>query len=80
MGGTEEAEQLEQSIMKLVNYAKGRVKFEEFNNGDKSNLMELFVTNEDTLIAIYNALFPKKNGAKLELNYFKVGDILQFTK
>ena len=57
--GSTEGQQLEQSIMKLVNFAKGRVKFEEFNSQDKQQLLELFVTSEETLLAVYNALFPK---------------------
>ena len=50
---SEEAREFEESILKLVNYAKGRVKFEEFTNIDKSHLMELFVTNETTLLYIF---------------------------
>ena len=46
--------------MKLVNFAKHRVKFEEFNSKDKFHFMELFVTNEKTLMLIYESLFPKK--------------------
>lgn len=50
---SEEARQFEESILKLVNYAKGKVKYEEFTNVDKFHLMELFVTNETTLIHIF---------------------------
>ena len=55
---SEEAREFEESILKLVNFAKGRVKYEEFSNADKFHLMELFVTNETTLIHIFSSLFP----------------------
>lgn len=55
---SEEAREFEESILKLVNYAKGRVKYEEFTNVDKFHLMELFVTNETTLVHIFQSLFP----------------------
>jgi len=43
-----------------VNFAKDRVKYEEFNAQDKINLMELFVSNKVTLFYIYQSLFPQK--------------------
>lgn len=49
----EEAREFEESILKLVNYAKDRVKYEDFTNADKAHLMELFVTNETTLLYIF---------------------------
>jgi hypothetical protein len=55
---TKEAREFEESILKLVNFAKGRIKYEEFTAIDKFHLMELFVTNETTLIYIFESLFP----------------------
>lgn len=56
----EDAREFEESIVKLVNFAKNRVKFEEFNAKDKYHLLELFVTNEATLMHIFQCLFPHK--------------------
>lgn len=50
---SEEAKEFEESMMKLVSFAKGRVKYDEFNKQDKFHMMELFVTNETILMAIY---------------------------
>jgi hypothetical protein len=43
--------------VKLVNYAKDKVKFEDFNSVDKYNLVDLFVNNEKALLYIYRSLF-----------------------
>lgn len=60
----EEAAQFEEAIVKLVNYAKGKTKYEEFTSADKYNLTELFVTNERTLLYIYRSLFQQENKEK----------------
>ena len=39
--------------------AKGRVKFDEFTQVDRNNLLDLFVNNERTLLKIYEVLFAK---------------------
>jgi len=39
--------------------AKGRVKFDEFTQIDRNNLLDLFVNNERTLLKIYEVLFSK---------------------
>ena len=41
--------------------AKGRVKFEEFTQIDRNNLLDLFVNNERTLLKIYEILFAQPN-------------------
>ena len=59
---TEEAREFEQSLLKLAELAKNRVKITDFTNKDKSNLLELFVNNEKTLLRIYEILFPHRAG------------------
>ena len=56
-----ETQEFEQSLLKLANLAKDRVKFSEFTTSDRNNLLDLFVNNELTLIRIYETLFPKTN-------------------
>lgn len=55
-----EAQEFEDSLLKLANLAKDRVKFSEFTSNDRNNLLDLFVNNENTLLRIYEVLFPKK--------------------
>lgn len=57
---SEEAKEFEDSLLKLANLAKDRVKFSEFTTADRNNLLDLFVNNEKTLLKIYEILFPKK--------------------
>lgn len=60
---SDEAKEFEESLLKLANLAKERVKLTEFTAHDKNNLLDLFVNNERTLLRIYEILFPKKQGA-----------------
>ena len=60
---SEEAKEFEESLLKLANLAKERVKLSEFTAYDRNNLLDLFVNNERTLLRIYEILFPKKQGA-----------------
>jgi len=55
-----EAQEFEESLLKLANLAKDRVKYSEFTAQDRNNLLDLFVNNETTLLKIYEILFPKK--------------------
>jgi hypothetical protein len=55
-----EAREFEESLLKLANLAKDRVKFSEFTSQDRNNLLDLFVNNEKTLLKIYEVLFPRK--------------------
>lgn len=57
---SDEAKEFEDSLLKLANLAKDRVKFSEFTAQDRNNLLDLFVNNEKTLLKIYEILFPKK--------------------
>ena len=60
---SEEAKEFEESLLKLANLAKDRVKFSEFTSQDRNNLLDLFVNNEKTLLRIYENLFPRRAGA-----------------
>lgn len=60
---SEEAKEFEESLLKLANLAKDRVKFSEFTTQDRNNLLDLFVNNEKTLLKIYENLFPRRSGA-----------------
>ncbi len=51
--------QFEETLGKLAEMAKGRVKFEEFTQVDRNNLLDLFVNNERTLLKIYELLFSQ---------------------
>lgn len=57
---SEEAREFEESLLKLANLAKERVKFSEFTTQDRNNLLDLFVNNEKTLLKVYEILFPKR--------------------
>ena len=57
---SDEAQEFEESLLKLANLAKDRVKFSEFTGQDRNNLLDLFVNNEKTLLKIYEILFPRK--------------------
>ena len=43
---SEEAIEFEQSLLKLAQLAKNRVKISEFTSKDRNNLLDLFVNNE----------------------------------
>lgn len=58
-----EAREFEESLLKLANLAKDRVKYSEFTSQDRNNLLDLFVNNEKTLIKMYEILFPRKTAA-----------------
>ena len=51
--------EFEESLEKLAEMAKGRIKLNEFTTKDRENLLDLFVNNEKTLLTIYEVLFPK---------------------
>ena len=69
---SQEAREFEDSLLKLATLAKDRVKFSEFTNQDRNNLLDLFVNNEKTLLKIYEILFPKKTaGTSYKTNSLK---------
>lgn len=51
--------EFEQTLIKLHDLQKGRLKINEFSQRDKYHLLDLFVNNERTLKAIFDALFPQ---------------------
>ena len=57
---SEEAKEFEESLLKLAQLAKNRVKASDFTLKDKSHILDLFVNNERTLLKIYEALFPHR--------------------
>ena len=58
---SEEAREFEESLLRLAQLAKGRIKLSYFTTRDKCNLLDLFVNNEKTLLKIYEALFPHRS-------------------
>lgn len=61
---SEEAKEFEESLLKLANLAKDKVKFSEFTTQDRNNLLDLFVNNEKTLLKVYEILFPKRQNVQ----------------
>lgn len=57
---SEEAKEFEESLLRLAQLAKNRVKVSDFTSKDKSHILDLFVNNERTLLKIYEALFPHR--------------------
>ena len=57
---SEEAKEFEESLLRLAQLAKNRVKVSDFTARDKSHILDLFVNNERTLLKIYEALFPHR--------------------
>jgi hypothetical protein len=56
----EETRDFEESLLRLAQLAKNRVRMVDFTNKDKYHLLDLFVNNEKTLLKIYEALFPNR--------------------
>ena len=56
----EETRDFEESLLRLAQLAKNRVRMVDFTNRDKYHLLDLFVNNEKTLLKIYEALFPNR--------------------
>ncbi len=55
-------------MLRLAQLAKGRVRMVDFTNKDKYNLLDLFVNNEQTLLKMYEALFPNKQANKVAMD------------
>ena len=55
------ASEFEETLTKLADLSKGRVKFEEFTKADSVRLIDLFVNNEATLLKMYEFLFPNQS-------------------
>ena len=63
LGGGNAAD-FEETLSKLAELAIGRVKFNEFTQIDRNNLLDLFVNNERTLLKIYEILFSNNTNFK----------------
>lgn len=61
---SDEAREFEESLLRLAQLAKNKVKLSDFTVRDKCNLLDLFVNNEKTLLKIYEALFPHRAGGQ----------------
>lgn len=57
---SQEAKEFEESLLKLAQLAKNKIKIAEFTPIDRCNLLDLFVNNEKTLLKIYEACFPHR--------------------
>eukprot|EP00356_Strombidium_inclinatum_P008106 CAMPEP_0170486154 /NCGR_PEP_ID=MMETSP0208-20121228/5233_1 /TAXON_ID=197538 /ORGANISM="Strombidium inclinatum, Strain S3" /LENGTH=205 /DNA_ID=CAMNT_0010760001 /DNA_START=157 /DNA_END=774 /DNA_ORIENTATION=+ len=68
---SDEAKEFEESLLKLANLAKDRVKFTEFTSQDRNNLLDLFVNNEKTLLKVYEILFPRRQNQAQNTNSLK---------
>ena len=55
-----EAQEFEESLVKLANLSKNKIKINEFTTKDRVHLMDLFVNNESILMMMYEILFPHK--------------------
>lgn len=64
---TEETRNFEESLLRLAQLAKGRVRMVDFTNNDKYHLLDLFVNNEQTLLKMYEALFPNKQANNIAM-------------
>lgn len=50
----------EETLVKLADMAKGRVKADEFTYNDRTTMLDLFVNSEKVLLRIHEALFPSR--------------------
>ena len=57
---TEEAKEFEESLLKLAQLARGKIKLTDFSSQDKVSLLDFFVNNEAVLLKIYENLFPHR--------------------
>lgn len=54
----EENEGLESTLGMLRDFVYGRIKYKDFNDYDKTNLVEIFVTHPTSLLKFYECIFP----------------------
>lgn len=64
----QEAKDFEESLLRLAQLAKNRVRLIDFSKKDKYHLLDLFVNNEKTLLKVYEALFPHRTANILGTN------------
>mgnify|MGYP001587413553 CR=1 FL=1 len=52
--------EFEETLLKLANLTKDKIKMSDFTQRDRYNLLDLFVNNENTLLKMYEVLFPHR--------------------
>ena len=52
--------EFEETLLKLANLTKDKIKMSDFTQRDWYNLLDLFVNNENTLLKMYEVLFPHR--------------------
>ena len=52
------SDSMDDSLAKLVELAKDKIKLSDFTQLDKSNLLEIFVSNEQILLKMCDLIFP----------------------
>eukprot|EP00347_Sterkiella_histriomuscorum_P004558 403360006 len=67
----EDAKRFEEAIVKLVSFAKNKIKYSDFTQSDKYRLIELFVTNEQTLLYVYRSIFQQEAERRSDGNPLK---------
>ena len=50
---------LENTLQLLREFVHGRIKYKQFNDSDKFNLVEMFVTHPTSLLKFYEMIFPQ---------------------
>ena len=61
---SEETVEFEESLKKLSDFNKNKIRISEFTARDKVHLLDLFVNSERTLVTIFETLFPKQSIAQ----------------
>ncbi len=72
--------EFEETLNKLADLAKGRVKFEEFTQQDSVRLLDLFVNNEQTLLKMYEFLFPHQQSFKAKQALKNPSDMIRLNE
>lgn len=60
------SDELDETLHKLSEMAKDKVKISDFTSNDKANLLEIFVNNETIWLQIHDLIFPKISAGKGE--------------
>ena len=71
------SQSIEPTLVKLNDYINRSVKYTDFTAADKANLVEIFVTHQNTLVQLYSAVFPQSTN--LEKNYTNLSVIEKST-
>ncbi len=60
-------------MIKLIDYAKNKVKYADFTQLDKYNLLDMFVNNPTTYEYLYKSIFPNKLAERFQQRQSKEG-------